>query len=172
MRPVIKIFDLDNTLIRTSARVKLEHGNPLPAKLYNDLESRGLVSRAGTEGIDYSEFNDIQRLISDPHLPAWNLLRDGDHIITGRADREVLEKFFSFFGLNPILHCCGGRDSVASQKCSHLRSILEETRPLEVFIFEDNPVYGNAMCGVLTHQHIPFYWYMPTGNKFTLQSHA
>lgn len=101
----IFVFDLDNTLIDTQAKVRVLNSNGdvidrLDSKFYNDN-----VKHNG-KTLDFSEFDDPYQLLSEPELPAMECLinclqkyPNQTYILTARQDPYIIRNWALLKGL-------------------------------------------------------------------------
>lgn len=173
MRTSVRVFDLDNTLIDTSARVLcVSSDESFGSNEYNQMESEKNV--LDKSAYDYSQFSDLQRLINDRKLVAWESIQDGDLIITGRADTDVIESFFTHNNKNVNINCCPPDLSISYFKSTVLAHALqhEYAAVADVYIYEDNPAYARAMCEVVKAAKKHYFWYRPVdNNKLVLEQY-
>lgn len=104
----IFVFDLDNTLIDTQAKVRVLNSNGdvidrLDSKFYNDN-----VKHNG-KTLDFSEFDDPYQLLSEPELPAMECLinclqkyPNQTYILTARQDRNIIHLWALYKGLHKM----------------------------------------------------------------------
>lgn len=99
----IMLFDLDDTLIHTTAEILLKKDDKVIRKLSN-TEFNDYVPKAG-ESFDYTEFDDPKILASSKFTKYWNTLkreyRKGTHIgiLTARGDCEMIKNFLLSNGI-------------------------------------------------------------------------
>lgn len=143
------IFDLDDTLIRTSAKIWVmkddEHIKTLTNAEYNDYKKKP------GEWFDYREFNDPKILSRETFTRYWSTLKreyhKGTHIsiITARNDASMIRRFFLKNGIdikdelvfavgNPRLGLVG---SVQEKKAVIIRELVALGYHTLVF-FDDN----------------------------------
>lgn len=93
----IMLFDLDDTLIHTTAEILLFKDGKFVRKISN-TEFNDYVLKPG-ESFDFAEFNDPKILASSKFTKYWNTLkreyRKGTHIgiLTARSDCDMIKKF-------------------------------------------------------------------------------
>lgn len=93
----IMLFDLDDTLIHTTAEILLFKDGKFVRKISN-TEFNDYVLRPG-ESFDFAEFDDPKILASSKFTKYWNTLkreyRKGTHIgiLTARSDCDMIKNF-------------------------------------------------------------------------------
>jgi hypothetical protein len=93
----IMLFDLDDTLINTTAKILLMKNNKLIKKLHNS-EFNDYILKPG-EYFDFEEFNNPDILSSSHFTKYWNTLKreyqKGTHIgiLTARSDCDMIKNF-------------------------------------------------------------------------------
>lgn len=104
MAKTIYIFDLDHTLVHTTAQVRVVMDGQVVLRLpsgfnaFNELE---MVNGS----IDYSEFGDLERLVSDEKLPLYKQFTDliyankEVHILTARTNKVLIQGWLEANGL-------------------------------------------------------------------------
>ena len=98
MSDKIILFDLDDTIIHTTAEIYVIKGGKRIKKLTN-TEFNNYVPKSG-ETFDFDEFNDPDILASSQFTKYWNTLKreyaKGTHIgiLTARSDSDMIKKFF------------------------------------------------------------------------------
>ena len=99
----IILFDIDDTLIHTTAKIGVKKNNRIIKKLHNsDFNEYELKSG---ESFDFDEFNDFKLLNNEEFTKYWNTLKreykKGTHIgiITARSNRDMIFKFFKNKGI-------------------------------------------------------------------------
>lgn len=143
------IFDVDDTLIHTSAKIWVMKGNEhiktLTNAEYNDYKKKP------DEWFDYREFNDPKILSRETFTRYWSTLkreyRKGTHIsiITARNDARMIRRFFLKNGIDikdelvfavgdPRLGLAG---SVQEKKATIIRELVALGYHTLVF-FDDN----------------------------------
>ena len=145
----IILFDLDDTIIHTTAKIELIKDGRCIKKLTNS-EFNDYVLKPG-ESFDFSEFDDPEILASEAFTPYWNTLKreynKGTHIgiLTARGNSEMIKRFFINHGIrikdelviainDPKL---GLRGSI-QQKKSEAISILANAGYNLFIFFDDN----------------------------------
>ena len=99
----IILFDLDDTLIHTTAEIKLFKGEKFIRRISNQ-EFNNYILNAG-EHFDFGEFDDPNILASEQFTPYWKTLKreynKGTHIgiLTARADCKMIKQFFTSRGV-------------------------------------------------------------------------
>ena len=100
----ILLFDVDDTIVHTSAKVGIKHKDGTVTMIDN-ADYNEYVMKPGDQ-FDYTEFNDINILIRDLPTPYFDTLkreyRKGTHIgiITARGDCDMIKKFLSTKGID------------------------------------------------------------------------
>ncbi len=100
----ILIFDLDDTVIHTSANIRVMKGEKLMRTLSNK-EYNTYILKPG-EYFDYQEFNDSDILSKETFTRYWSTLkreyRKGTHIsiLTARNDSDMIRSFFLKNGID------------------------------------------------------------------------
>ena len=99
----IILFDLDDTIIHTTAKISVFKNGKCIKKLTNS-EFNDYILKSG-ESFDFEEFNDYDILSKSAFTQYWNTLKreysKGTHIgiLTARQDCEMIKKFFSNNGI-------------------------------------------------------------------------
>lgn len=99
----ILLFDVDDTLIHTTAQIGVLKNGRLLKKITND-EFNEYKLKPG-ESFDFSEFDDPNLLNKEALTPYWKTLKreylKGTHIgiITARGDCDMIYKFFKGKGI-------------------------------------------------------------------------
>lgn len=100
----IILFDVDDTLIHTTAQIIVRKNGKFVRKISNS-EYNEYVLKPG-EYFDYEEFDDPKILNNEEFTPYWNTLkreyRKGTHIgiLTARGDVEMIDQFFKRKGID------------------------------------------------------------------------
>ena len=145
----IILFDVDDTLIHTTAHI-LVRKNGKVIKRISNAEYNEYVLRPG-ESFDYTEFDDPNILDKEEFTPYWNTLkreyRKGTHIgiLTARGDVDMIDKFFKKKGIDikselvfavgdPKLKLTG---SIADRKATVISNLVQLGYRTFVF-FDDN----------------------------------
>ena len=142
------VFDVDDTLIHTSANILInkngKHIKTIPNKEFNTYKLNP------GEEFDFSEFEDPNILSKEVFTPYWNTLKreynKGTHIsiITARSDAAMIRNFFLKNGIDikqslifaitdPKLHLNGTIQEKKSQIIKMLSKLGYET-----FVFFDD----------------------------------
>lgn len=143
------VFDVDDTLIHTSANILVnkngKHIKTIPNKEFNTYKLKP------GEEFDFSEFDDPNILSNEVFTPYWNTLKreyyKGTHIsiITARSDATMIRNFFLkngidikqslIFAINdPKLHLRGTVQEKKSQIIKMLSKLGYET----IVFFDDD----------------------------------
>ena len=156
----IYIFDLDNTLINTTARVKIG-GSYYNSQEFNklDLHSIGYLSSLNGPGIDYSEFDSLDQLLKEPIIKETfdqliNAYNSGStiYILTSRFDPKIIQEWLLknnycsiVIPMDRILtrsneEACPGMDKMNAKdfKRIQLFRLLNKFGPIELHYFEDD----------------------------------
>lgn len=175
----IHIFDIDDTLIATKAQViiKDSKGNEIGRlgshafNLHqeNPLEA-GMVLENAT--YDFSEFESLKQLTTEPILPAMAVLRSLDpcseqtYIVTARQKQGLIWQWLHDTvsdALIPFTNIfCYDRESglsVAEWKAEVVKHIIENSDKTDIHIHEDNDTNMQAMLG-----QVPIDWEVFTYN--------
>jgi len=100
----IILFDVDDTLIETTAKIGIKKGSRIVDKIDNK-EFNDYRLKPGEE-FDFQEFNDPNILYKEKFTPYWETLkreyRKGTHIgiLTARSIGESIRKFFLNNGID------------------------------------------------------------------------
>lgn len=100
----ILIFDVDDTLINTTANILVVKGGKI-TKTLNNVEFNKYKLGPG-EKFDFREFDDEKILSGETFTPYWGTLKreykKGTHIsiLTARSDSKMLRKFFLDNGID------------------------------------------------------------------------
>lgn len=145
----IMLFDLDDTLIHTTAEILLFKDGKFVRKISN-TEFNDYVLKPG-ESFDFAEFNDPKILASSKFTKYWNTLkreyRKGTHIgiLTARSDCDMIKNFLLDNGIrikdelviainDPKL----GLSGTIQQKKSEAIKILANAGYNTFIFFDDN----------------------------------
>lgn len=130
----IYIFDIDDTLIDTQAKVRvLSHSGEIMERLGTQFHNNHIYE--GNVNLDFSEFEDLDQLLSEKDLPAmacleWCLENDPDHtfILTARQCKEVIFKWLRLKGLMNIrynnIQCAGSFKTMAIAKAFYTQEMI------------------------------------------------
>lgn len=158
------IFDVDDTLIHTSAKIWVMKGGKRVKTLTNS-EYNDYKLEQGEE-FDYREFNDPKILNKETFTKYWSTLkheyRDGTHIsiLTARNDADMVRRFFLRNGIDikaelvfavgdPRLGLTG---SVQEKKAKVIRDLVALGYRTLVF-FDDNE--GNLKAAKELESELP-----------------
>lgn len=100
----ILLFDVDDTIVHTTARVGIRHKDGRVTMLDNS-DYNDYVMAPGDQ-LDYTEFDDIDILLRDLPTPYFYTLKreyqKGTHIgiITARGDCDMIKKFLNTKGID------------------------------------------------------------------------
>lgn len=100
----IILFDLDDTIINTTAEITLYKNGEFVRSMSNS-EFNDYVLKAG-ESFGFEQFSDQEILYKETFTPYWNTLkreyRKGTHIgiLTARSDSKMIKRFFLSRGIN------------------------------------------------------------------------
>ena len=100
----IILFDLDDTIINTTAEITLYKNGELFRSMSNS-EFNDYVLKSG-ESLGFEQFSDQEILYKETFTPYWNTLkreyRKGTHIgiLTARSDSKMIKRFFLSRGIN------------------------------------------------------------------------
>ena len=156
----IYIFDLDNTLINTTARVKIGDSY-YNSQEFNrlDLHSIGYLSSLNGPGIDYSEFDSLDQLLKEPIIKETfnqliNAYNSGStiYILTARYDAAIIQEWLlkNQYGsmVIPLEHiltrantsACPGMDKMSAKDFKRIQfyKLLNKFGPVEIHYFEDD----------------------------------
>lgn len=158
----IFVFDLDNTLIDTRAKVRVlnPHGeviDRLDSRFYNDN-----VKNDG-KTLDFSEFNDLYQLLSEPELSTMECLihclnnyPNQTYILTARQDPYIIRNWALLKGLYELrfenIQCVDFNkyDTTNIAKSEYIKSwCVGET---QVFFWDDEP--RNIESVYITNENI------------------
>lgn len=164
----IYIFDVDDTLIDTKARIRaVDHNGNVcftaGTKVFNSPDSKRLLKPGQTW--DFTEFESLEQLMSERKRKPFELLKrlnpvyNHIFIITARQCKPNLYKWLSQNGIDTKqvkVYCYDHHSpTVAEYKAQMLTSIVSSVSALgapKVHILEDNEENIEAMvgaCGVL-----------------------
>lgn len=158
------IFDVDDTLIHTSAKIWVMKGGKRIKTLTNS-EYNDYKLKSGEE-FDYREFNDPKILNKETFTKYWSTLKheyhDGTHIsiLTARNDADMVRRFFLRNGIDikaelvfavgdPRLGLTG---SVQEKKAKVIRDLVALGYRTLVF-FDDNE--GNLKAAKELESELP-----------------
>lgn len=100
----IILFDVDDTLIHTTAHILVRKNGKVIKRITN-AEFNEYVLRPG-ESFDFAEFDDPKILDNEEFTPYWNTLKreykKGTHIgiLTARGNVDMIDKFFKKKGID------------------------------------------------------------------------
>ena len=143
------VFDVDDTLINTSARIFVRRNDKLVKTLTNS-EYNTYKLRPG-EWFDYSEFADPEILSKETFTKYWDTLKreynKGTHIsiITARNDANMIREFFLKNGIDikqELVFAVGNRDymyhgTVAERNAKTIK-LLAKLGYKTLIFFDDN----------------------------------
>lgn len=155
----IYIFDIDDTLIDTQAKVRvLSRSGEILERLGTQFHNSHIYEE--NANLDFSEFEDLDQLLSEKDLPAmgcleWCLENDPDHtfILTARQCKDVIFKWLQMKGLENIRYnniiCAGTFNTMAMAKACHTKKmIIKNLEPVHtcekeseypmIFLWEDD----------------------------------
>ena len=145
----IILFDLDDTIIHTTAEIMVMKGGECIKKLSNS-EFNDYVLKPG-ESFDFGEFNDPNILAKSEFTKYWNTLkreyRKGTHIgiLTARSDSAMIDKFFINNGIpikNELVMAINdpelGLTGTVQQKKAEAIGILANAGYKLFIFFDDN----------------------------------
>ena len=158
------IFDVDDTLIHTSAKIWVMKGGKRIKTLTNSEYNNYKLEQG--EEFDYREFNDPKILNKETFTKYWSTLkheyRDGTHIsiLTARNDADMVRRFFLRNGIDikaelvfavgdPRLGLTG---SVQEKKAKVIRDLVALGYRTLVF-FDDNE--GNLKAAKELESELP-----------------
>lgn len=145
----ILLFDVDDTLIHTTAKIGLVKRGKIIKRITN-AEFNEYKLKSG-ESFDFSEFDDPKLLKNEQLTPYWNTLKreymKGTHIgiITARGDCDMIFEFFKSKGIEikrDLVYAVGDPKmglggSVAEKKSVVISRLVEKGYKTLVF-FDDN----------------------------------
>jgi hypothetical protein len=145
----ILLFDVDDTLIHTTAQIGLIKSGKLVKRITN-AEFNEYKLKPG-ETFDFSEFDDPKLLDNEQFTKYWKTLKreyiKGTHIgiLTARGDRDMIFQFFKNKGIEikrDLVFAVGDpkaglRGSVAEKKSLIISRLVEKGYKTLVF-FDDN----------------------------------
>lgn len=161
----IILFDLDDTLIHTTAEILLKKDNKVVKKISN-TEFNDYVLKPG-ESFDFAEFDDPKILASSKFTKYWNTLKreynKGTHIgiLTARSDCDMIKKFLLDNGIrikdelvmainDPKL----GLSGTIQQKKAEAIKILANAGYNTFIFFDDNEGNLQSAKKLESEQHI------------------
>ena len=145
----IILFDLDDTIIHTTAEIMIMKNDKVVGKISNS-DFNNYTLKLG-ETFDFGEFNDPNILAREEFTKYWNTLKreysKGTHvgILTARADCDMIKKFFNSKGIrikeeliiainDPDL---GLKGSIQDRKAEAISILANSGYDLFIF-FDDN----------------------------------
>lgn len=145
----IILFDLDDTIINTTAEITLYKNGEFVRSMSNS-EFNDYVLKAG-ESFGFEQFSDQEILYKETFTPYWNTLkreyRKGTHIgiLTARSDSKMIKRFFLSRGISikdelviavndPLLGLSG---SIQDRKAEAI-NILADAGYNTFIFFDDN----------------------------------
>lgn len=161
----IILFDLDDTLIHTTAEILLKKDNKVVKKISN-TEFNDYVLKPG-ESFNFAEFDDPKILASSKFTKYWNTLKreynKGTHIgiLTARSDCDMIKKFLLDNGIrikdelvmainDPKL----GLSGTIQQKKAEAIKILANAGYNTFIFFDDNEGNLQSAKKLESEQHI------------------
>ena len=144
----IFVFDLDNTLIDTQAKVRVLDSNVnvvylLVSKFYNYKEKHD------GKTLDFSEFDDLYQLLSEPELPTMECLihclnkyPKQTYILTARQDPYIIHNWALVKGLYELafknIKCVDFNqyDATHEAKVEYIKSWISSNT--QVFFWDDD----------------------------------
>lgn len=145
----IILFDLDDTIINTTAEITLYKNGEFVRSMSNS-EFNDYVLKTG-ESFGFEQFSDQEILYKETFTPYWNTLkreyRKGTHIgiLTARSDSKMIKRFFLSRGISikdelviavndPLL---GLKGSIQDRKTEAI-TILADAGYNTFIFFDDN----------------------------------
>lgn len=162
MNQIIYIFDIDDTLIYTTARVHVydEHKKlicKLDSSSYNSRTHNDEEQLKRGQSYDYSEFNNFGLLKCESHRPTMTILKElarqgqshNIYIITAREDRYLIAYWLHTLGidldLNHIIVNDFSKLPLGQWKANKLNEIIQlygtgylDKACLNVHVYEDD----------------------------------
>jgi len=151
MRNELKIFDIDETLFETTAKIRILKEGRVVKQLTNTEYNTYVLG--DDEVIDFTEFKDAEKFFSESK-PIHNLLEmvkeslENGHdvkIVTARADFDdrdkFLETFRTYFDIDRVhVYRAGNMDNrlpAAVKKAKIITECLNRTKYSKVSLFDD-----------------------------------
>lgn len=159
----IFIFDVDDTLIDTKAKVLVRDTNgkvidEVGTMVHNNRQNKGEL---GSYTLDYSQFESLDQILSEPKLPAWRELQYVTKRISGvvgttyefanislctaRQNKQMLKDWLDYSGIREYrvsIHSVdfGRTKTTAEGKALYINELIDEYdgENLRFHIWEDN----------------------------------
>lgn len=144
----IFVFDLDNTLIDTQSKVRVLDSN---GNVIDRLDSRFYNDNVKHDGktLDFSEFDDLCQLLSEPELPTMECLihclnkyPEQTYILTARQDPYIIHNWAIVKGLYGLafknIKCVDFNqyDATHEAKVEYIKSWISSNT--QVFFWDDD----------------------------------
>lgn len=157
MSKVLYIFDVDDTLIQTTAKVRVVNAdgdvvNSFSSQAYNNAELLTPIPEGCR--FDFSEFDSLHQLLSEPLLPAFDKLKTtpmfDTYIFTARHNKEAIKEWLRVKGVRMFsshIRCLnrGKYKDTADFKGKQLSELLDTGKYSTVEIYEDDQGYIKSM---------------------------
>lgn len=171
----VYIFDVDDTLIDTTACVRAVDGTgkivfKAGTKVFNAPDSTERLLEPGLQW-DFSEFTSLHQMIREPHRPPFKVLstlgenpdnRNKLFIVTARQARDMLYTWLHLEGI-PInrndIYCFDADQfkSVAEYKAHAVNNIIDRCwGDCVVHIWEDDPHFRKAIVNACKSRGIDY----------------
>lgn len=166
----IFIFDVDDTLIDTKAKVLVRDANgkvidEVGTMVHNNRQNKGEL---GSYTLDYSQFESLDQILSEPKLPAWRELQyvtkrisevvgttyefANISLCTARQNKQMLKDWLDYSGIREYrvnIHSVdfGRTKTTAEGKALYINELIDEYdgENLRFHIWEDNADNIKAM---------------------------
>ncbi len=143
------IFDLDDTIISTTAEINVIKNNKVIKTISNRAFNTYVLQKG--ESFDFSQFNDPDKLFKEEFTKYWNTLKReyqrGTHIciITARNDASMIREFFLKNGIDikqELVFAVGSPDfmytGTIAQKKAQVIKLLNNLGYTTMIFFDDN----------------------------------
>lgn len=159
----IFIFDVDDTLIDTKAKVLVRDANgkvidEVGTMVHNNRQNKGEL---GSYTLDYSQFESLDQILSEPKLPAWRELQYVTKRISGvvgttyefanislctaRQNKQMLKDWLDYSGIREYRVSIHSVDfertkTTAEGKALYINELIDQYdgENLRFHIWEDN----------------------------------
>lgn len=155
----IYIFDIDNTLIDTTARIRVTDSSGR-VLYYHGSKVYGRDLSHTVSYYDYTEFHSLAKLLQEPKRPAWNRLAElhaagaDIYIITAREGRGLIKDWLNLNGIHLLPDHIYTNEltgqPICDWKADKVREIIRKhpAEALNIHIWEDEEDNIKAMKAV------------------------
>ena len=157
MSKILYIFDVDDTLIATTAKVRVVNAEgdvvaSFSSQVYNNAELLTPIPEGCR--FDFTEFDSLAKLLCEPLLPAFDKLRTtpifDTYIFTARHNKKAIKEWLRLKGVRMFashIRCLDRRkySDTADFKGKQLSELLGTGKYSAVEIYEDDKGYIKSM---------------------------